>query len=52
MASSLKNTKVKFDFLTSIDMLLMEEKVIGGGINQSIYSYAKANKKYTKDYDG
>ena len=32
-------------------MLLMVEKGIRGGICHSIYRYAKANKKYMKDYD-
>ena len=32
-------------------MLLMVEKGIRGGICPSIYLYAKANNKYTKDYD-
>ena len=31
-------------------MLLMVEKGIRGGICHSIYRYAKANKKYMKDY--
>ena len=32
-------------------MLLMVEKGIIGRICQSIYCYAKANKKYMKNYD-
>ena len=32
-------------------MLLMVEKGIRGGICDSIYRYAKAEKKYMKDYD-
>ena len=32
-------------------MLLMVEKDIRGGICHSIYRYAKANNRYTKDYD-
>ena len=32
-------------------MILMVGKVIRGGICHSIYRYAKANKKYMKDYD-
>ena len=37
MASSLKMTKVKLDLLTDIDILLMVEKGIRGGIFHSIY---------------
>ena len=48
---TLKKIKVKLDLLTDIDMLLMVEKGIKGGIYQSIYQYAKANNKYRKDYD-
>ena len=32
-------------------MLLMVERGIRGEICHSIYRYAKANKKYMKDYD-
>ena len=46
-----KKTEVKLDLLTDIDMLLMVEKGIRGGICHSIYQYAKANNKYMKDYD-
>ena len=49
--AALKETKVKLDLLTDIDMLLMVEKGIRGGICHSIYRYAKANNKYMKDYD-
>ena len=49
--AALKKTKVKLDLLTDIDMLLMVEKGIRGGICHSIYRYAKANNKYLKDYD-
>ena len=51
MASSFKKTKVKLDLLTDVNMLLMVEKVIRGGICQSVFRYAKANNKYMKDYD-
>ena len=37
MASSFKKTKVKLELLTDIDMLLMVEKCIRGGICHSIY---------------
>ena len=44
LASSLKKkTKVKLELLTDIDMLLMVEKGIRGGIFQSIKRYVKAN---------
>ena len=46
-----KKTKVKLDLLTDIDMLLIAEKSIRGGIYHSIYRYAKANDKYMKGYD-
>ena len=47
----LKKTKVKLDLLTDINMLIMVEKGITGGIYHSIYQYAKANNKYMKAYD-
>ena len=47
----LKKNKVKLDLLTDIDMLLMVEKGIRGGISHSFDWYAKANNKYIKDYD-
>ena len=49
--AALKKVKVKLDLLTDIDMLLIVERVIRDRICHSIYRYAKANNKYTKDYD-
>ena len=51
MASSLKNTKVKLDLLTDIDMLIMVEKGIRGRICHAIDPYPKAYNKYMKGYD-
>ena len=50
MTSSHEKTIVKYDLLANIDMLLMVEKDIRGGICHSIYLYAKANNKCMKDY--
>ena len=49
--AALKKTEVKLELLTDIDMLLMVEKGIRGGICHAIYWYPKANNKYMKDYD-
>ena len=49
--AALKKTEVKFEFLTDIDMLLMVEKGIRGGICHAIDQYVKANNKYIKGYD-
>ena len=47
----LKNTRVKLELLTDIDMLLIVEKGIRDGICHSVHKYAKANNKYMKNYD-
>ena len=51
LQAALKKANVKLDLLTDIDMLLIVEKNIRGGIYHSIFRYAKANNKYMKDYD-
>ena len=47
----LKKRDVKLELITDVDMLLMVEKGIRGGICHSIYRHAKANYKYMKTYD-
>ena len=49
--ATLKETEVKLDLLVDIDMFLMVDKGIRGGICHAIYRYTKANNKYMKDYD-
>ena len=43
---ALKKTKVKLDLLSNIDMLIMVEKGIRGGICHSIYRYAKGGRRW------
>ena len=47
----LKKTEVKLELLTDVDVLIMVEKGIRSGICHAIHRYAKANKKYIKNYD-
>ena len=44
-------TEVKVELLTDVDMFLIVEKGIGGGIYHAIHRYAKADNKYMKNYD-
>ena len=51
MASLFKKTGVKLELLKNIDMLLMVEEGIRGGICHSVHRHAMVNNKYMKDYN-
>ena len=48
--AALQKTRVKLDLSTDINISLMLEKSITGGICHSVYQYAKANTKCMNDY--
>ena len=47
----IKKTKIKLKLLTDLDMLLLVEKRIRGGIYQAIHRYAKPNNKYMNNHN-
>ena len=51
LVPELAGKQVKLELLTDMDILLMVEKGIRGGIFHAIQRYAKANNKYMKDYN-
>ena len=44
-------TRVELELRTNIDMVLMFEKGIRGGISQATLRYASANNKFMSNYD-
>ena len=51
LEAMLKKAKVKVELLTDIDMVLMVENSIRGGLTQVGRKYGVANNKYLPDYD-
>ena len=47
----LKVTRAKIELLTDIDMVLMTEKAMRGGLTQVVRKHAIANNKYLPTYD-
>ena len=47
----LKKTDIELKLITDVDILLMVEQGIRGGICHGIHRYTKANNKYMKNYD-
>ena len=44
-------TRVELELITGLNILLMIEEGIRGGITQVSHGYAEANIKYNKNYD-
>ena len=47
----LKMTGVKLEKISNIDMSLFIEKGLRGGVSYIAKRYARANNKYTREYD-
>lgn len=48
---SLEKTRIDLELLTDVDMLLMKEKAIRGGICHAIHWYATESNRYMKNYN-
>ena len=42
----MKKTEIELELLTDLDILMMFERGIRGGITQAVHQYARANNKY------
>ena len=51
MTSMLKKERCETRAVNYVDMLLMVEKGVRGGMCHAIHKYAKANNKYVKNYN-
>ena len=46
-----KKREVKLELLNDVNMLLLVERDVRGGMYHAIHWYARANNKYEKDFD-
>ena len=51
LEARLKKTGIEIELIRDINMILMNEEGIRGGITQAIRKYGYANNKYIKNYN-